>query len=226
MLLSKAMRLVTAAMWLMGALPIHAAGPPLPTLRIERTAAGPVAWIHNPGSQPLTAVLLATDNHPGGDLLFWQDEIRVPIPPGADRQLKVADLPPGISPDRIQLQGALYADGSSAGNPQMMGQAMGPLQRRRALLLETARELLRRVQKAQKAFTPKADLIGDLKVWADSLGQGPDAEPGARALVASTIDQLDGKSCSDVLVDLLKTESDIAAGGGSNPPRNQLVSHQ
>jgi hypothetical protein len=224
MLISWAMRLVTASILLAGVLSSSAAESPAPTLRIERTAAGPVTYIHNPGAQPLTAVLLTTDNHPGGDLLFWQDEIREPIPPGADKQIELSNLPAGVTADRVKVQAGLYADGSSTGDPAMVGQSIGQLLQRRGLLLDTARELLRRIEQAQKANTPKATLIGDLKVWADSLqqapnvpvyGQGPVVQSVARTLILSAIDQLNKRSISDVLVDSMKTESDIDA---SRPP--------
>lgn len=65
------------------------------------------------------------------------------------------------------------------------------------------------------------DLLGDIR---GSRGQtfarraNPDPEhPGPEC----TIDRLNGKSCSDILIDLINTESDIAAVGGYNPPRHQ-----
>jgi hypothetical protein len=146
-------------------------------------------------TQPLTAVCLATAENP-----FWEDEIREPIPPGAEKRIEISH------PGAVKVQAALYADGSYAGDRQMSG----PLREMRQFTLDTARDLIVTLQKAQKLNTPKATVVGDLKVQADALRVQANRQ-AAQALILRTISQLNGtKSYSEVLVDLLKEESDIA----------------
>lgn len=68
------------------------------------------------------------------------------------------------------------------------------------------------IQKARKQNTPAATLEGDLKVQADGLKSQPERE-ASRRLFIDTIAQLQNtKSYGDVMVDLLKEESNTASG--------------
>ena len=169
--------------------------PQMPEIRIEPTETGSVVHIHNPTTQALTAVCLATADHP-----LWEDEIREPIPPGGEKSVVFSH------PGPVKVQAALYADGTSWGDAGLVGQ----LVELRRFELTTARDLIKTLQKAQQMNTPKATVVGDLKVQADALKVQPNEE-SAEDLILRTIGQLNGtKSYSDVLVDLLKEESNIA----------------
>jgi hypothetical protein len=169
--------------------------PRLPEIRIEPKVGGSVIYIRNPTTQPLTAICLAVTERP-----FWEDEIREPIPPNGEKRIEFDH------PGTVTVQAAIYADGTTAGDKTLVG----PLLEIRRLTLTKARDLIKALQKAQQLNTPKATVVGDLKIQADTLRTQPSAEP-ARDLILRTINQLNGtKSYSDVLLDLLKEESNIA----------------
>jgi hypothetical protein len=169
--------------------------PRLPEIRIEPKVGGWVVYIRNPTAQPLTAVCLAAVEHP-----FWEDEIREPIPPNGEKRIEFDH------PGAVTVQAAIYADGTTAGDTKIVGQFLET----RRFTLNTARDLVKTLQKAQKLNTPKATVAGDLKIQADTLRLQPIGE-ASRDLILRTISQLEGtKSYSDVLLDLLKEESNIA----------------
>lgn len=171
--------------------------PRMPSVRIEPAAGGSIVFVHNPTSQPLIAVFLATRDHP-----FWEEEFREPVPAQGDRRV---DFP---HPGDVTVKAAVYADGSWAAEERLRPQ----LQEQRNHTLTTARELIKTVQKAEKQNTPLATLEGDLKIQADGLASQPEREAGRR-LILETISQLQKTgSYASVMVDLLKEESNIATG--------------
>lgn len=143
------------------ALSAHAADAPLPGLRIEPKTAGSIFFVHNASSQPLTAFLIELVDYPGSSYYYWQDEPGVTVAPGATREIQVTNMTVGAVPDYVKLQAAIYADGSTAGVPDRVEWLIG----RRRTALETAREIIRRIEKAGNAAAAKADLVQ----WSDAM---------------------------------------------------------
>lgn len=139
-------------------LPLFAIAAQLPELRTEPIGGGSVFFVKNTSSQPLTAYLIELVNYPGSSYSLWQDEISSePLAPGAEKRIQVANMTAGAVPDYMKIQAAIYADGSTAGVPEKVAQFIA----RRKAVLETTRELIRRIEKgATKA---------GLNQWADSL---------------------------------------------------------
>src|ERR1035437_2970747 len=155
----------------------NAAAQPLPELRTEPTTGGSIFFVKNAASQPVTAFLIELVNYPGSSYSLYQDEAAsVLIAPGAEKRIQVVNMTVGAVPDYVKLKGALFADGSSAGIPEKITQIV----ERRRFTLETIRDLISRLRKAQSASTPKAALIADLKQWADGL------QPAGKARISQT----------------------------------------
>src|SRR5580698_9889800 len=176
-------------------LPLCAAAAQLPELRTEPIGGGTVFFVKNSSSQPLTGYLIELVDYPGSSYSLWQDEISSePVAPGAEKRIQVTDMTAGAVPDYMKIQAAVFADGSTAGVPERITQFM----ERRRFVLETTRELIRRLEKgATKA---------DLKQWADSLQPAgkvkPTSQPvinqkAARSLVSETAARLDAHSVDE-----------------------------
>lgn len=167
------------------ALPAAAAGPPLPELRTEPTTGGSVFFIRNMSSQPLTGYLIELVDYPGSAYSLWQDEVTLePIPPGVEKRLPVTNMTVGAVPDYVKMQAALYADGTSSGDPRKVARF---IERRRSVL-ETTRELIRRIENGQSA--------GELRQWAESLqpagkSKGTVNQNAARSLISETAGHFD-----------------------------------
>jgi hypothetical protein len=130
----------------------------LPELRTEPIGGGSVFFVKNTAPQPLTAFLIELVGYPGSSYSLWQDEITAePLAPGAEKRIQITNMTAGAVPDYMKIQAAIYADGSTAGVPEKVAQFI----ERRKAVLETTRELMRRMEKGATA--------GDLKQWADSL---------------------------------------------------------
>jgi hypothetical protein len=190
---------------------------PLPELRTEPTNGGSVFFVRNIWSQPLTAFFIELVDYPGSSYSLLRDEIgSESIAPGVEKRIPVSSMTVGAVPDYVKMQAALYADGSSSGVPEKVTQ----LVQRRRIALETTRELIRRVEKAQSAATPKATLVTDLKQWADSMpplakadrsSTGAMEQAATRALVAQTLAKLDAQSLEEVLTGLRASERLLVA---------------
>jgi hypothetical protein len=201
---------------------IAAAQMPLPELRTEPTAGGSIFYIKNNSPQPLNAYLIELVDYPGSSYSLWQDEtVAEPIPPKGEKRIQVANMTVGAVPDYVKLQAALYAGGATAGIPEKVAQL---LDRRRAML-ESIRQLIGRVEKAQGEGTAKAALVADLKQWADTLqpaGRGNRNSPAAinqaaaRTLIAGTAARLDTQSLAESLTVLRTWERAL---GASAPAR-------
>lgn len=148
------------------ALPV-AAQVPLPELRIEPTAGGSIFFVKNVASQPLTAYLIELVDYPGSSFTYFRDELvsEGPIAPAAEKRIPVANMTVGAVPDYVKIQAALYAGGTSSGDPAKVAQIV----ERRRFLLETSHELTRRLEQAQKAGSSKEALVGDLKQWTQTM---------------------------------------------------------
>ena len=134
------------------ALPAVAAQMPLPELRTEPTAGGSIFSVKNNRPQPLSAYLIELVDYPGSYYSLWQDEAAAdPIAPG-EKRIQVTNMTVGAVPDYVKLQAALYAGGASAGVPEKIAQLLA----RRRVMIETIRQLIGRLEKAQAESTPKS----------------------------------------------------------------------
>jgi hypothetical protein len=207
----------TSLAGLLLALSAAAAEMPLPELRTEPTGGGSIFHVHNGSAQPLTAYLIELVDYPGSSYSLWQDDVTAqPIPAGGEKRIPVTNMTVGAVPDYVKLRAALYADGSSAGIPEEVAQLVS----RRRTALETTRELIGRLKKAQSAGTEKAAVIADLKQWADSLqpaGKGNRNSPAAvsqaaaRSVVSESASRLDASSLDEMLAGLRAAERVLAA---------------
>src|ERR1017187_10395458 len=193
-----------AAVFLL-ALPAIAAETALPELRIEPTAGGSIFYIKNNSPEPLNAYLIELVDYPGSSYSLWQDEtVAEPIPPQGTERIQVANMTVGAVPDYVKMRAALYAGGGTAGAPEKVAQLLD----RRRVALETIRQLVGRIEKAQAEGTPKSDLLAGLKQWADTLqpaGKGNRNSPAAinqaaaRGVVVGTAARLDAESVAGAL---------------------------
>jgi len=146
------------------ALPALAAEMPLPELRIEPTGGGSIFYIRNNSPVPLAAYLIELVGYPGSSYSFWQDEtVAEPIPPKTEKRIQVANMTVGGVPDYVKMQAAVYTGGASAGIPEKVGQL------RERAMLDTVRQLIGRIEKAQAEKTPKSELLADFKQSADAM---------------------------------------------------------
>jgi len=192
------------------------AAQPLPELRVEPTAGGSVFYVKNGSPEPLTAYLIELVDYPGSYYALWQDEVSAPIALGAEKRIQIANMTVGAVPDYVKMQAALYADGSSSGIPEKVTQ----LVERRRFTLQTTRELIGRLEKAQAAGTAKASVIADLKQWAESMqpqgrpnrnSQATINQAAARSLISDTAAGLDAHSIAETLAGLRASERALAA---------------
>ena len=204
------MRRMKSVIVLLAALCAAAAEPPLPGLRIEPAGEGSIMYVRNLYSQPLTAFLIELVDYPGSSYSFWQDDLAQAIPAGAEKGFPVRNMLVGAAPDYVKVRAALYADGGSSGIPEKVAQFVV----RRSVTLETTRELIRRITKAQSSGTSKDALSADLKQWAANLqpagadrnSQTAMNQDAARTVVADAISRLDELSVEAVLTRLRNTE--------------------
>jgi hypothetical protein len=190
---------------------------PLPELRIEPTAGGSVFYIKNNSSEALSAYLIELVDYPGSSYSLWQDEtVAEPIPPHAEKRIQVTNMTVGAVPDYVKMQAALYSSGASAGVPEKIAQLLD----RRRSMLETIRQLIARLEKAQAESTPKSDVVAALKQWADTLqpqGKANRTTPAAvnqaaaRALIATTAAGLDAHSLPEALTILHAWDRQLTA---------------
>src|SRR5437016_2739729 len=151
----------------LAALPLIAADPPLPGLRVEPAPKGSVIYIRNVYTQPLNAFLVELIDYPGSRFAYSIDEVTGEgIPTGVEKAFPVSSMLVGaVSPEYVKVQAALYADGSVSGNPEKIKQLIA----HRSLTLETTRDLIRRIETAQSNGTSKLGIIDILKQWSSGL---------------------------------------------------------
>ena len=211
------MSLKNLAFALLLILPAAAAEMPLPELRIEPAGAGSVLFVKNISPRPLTAFLLELVDYPGSGFAMVQDESTAePLVPGIEKRIPISNMLVGAAPSYTRLLAAIYADGSSAGAPGKVSQLV---EFRRAKL-STTRELIKRIEKAKAAATPKEALLAGLKEYGESL---PASDRRARyaaagiqsaalmTLIAETAASLNARSPDEALARLRKIESALAA---------------
>ncbi len=189
------------------ALPAVAAEVPLPELRVEAITGGSIFYVKNVSSQPLTAWLIELVDYPGSSYSLWTDEVSEPIPPGVEKRIPVSNMTVGAVPDYVKIQAAIYADGAPSGVPEKVAQCI----ERRRTVLETTRELIRRIESGQ---------VAALKQWAESIPQPGRANRNsqaainnavARSLIATTIARIESRSVAEALTVLRASERALAA---------------
>ena len=205
-------RLTAALALAMSALAL--AQSPLPDLKVEPIGGGSIFIITNTGSQPLTAYYIELAGYPGSSYVLIQDDIQSPIAAGAEKRLRTENMTAGAAPDYMKLQAAIFADGSSSGDPAKVTQIV----EHRRVMLKTTREAIQHLEKAKGM--PKADAIADFKKWAESM---PDPvrknryrpegvnQFDAKAFLAGIPAQLETGSIESVLASLESSEKAMAA---------------
>ena len=201
---------------LLVAIPALAAQLPLPELRTEATDGGSIFYIKNNSTEALSSYLIELVDYPGSSYSLWQDEtVAEPIPPQGTQRIQVANMTVGAVPDYVKMRAALYAGGATAGVPEKVAQL---LDRRRATL-ETTRQVIARIEKAQSEGTPKSELLAGLRQWADTLqpagkgnrnSQAAINQAAARGVVAGTAARLDTQSPAETLAVLRGWERALA----------------
>jgi hypothetical protein len=209
-----------AAVFLL-ALPAIAAEMPLPELRIEPTGGGSIFYIRNNSAVPLAAYLIELVGYPGSSYSFWQDEtVSEPIPPKSEKRIQVANMTVGAVPDYVKMQAAVYAGGTSAGIPEKVGQLV---ERRRAML-DTVRQLIGRIEKAESEKTSKSDLMASLKQSADAMqpagrgnrnSQAAINQAASREVILVTTVGIGRQSPADALTMLRAWEHSLAVNTAS-----------
>src|SRR5580698_6269986 len=194
------------------ALPMLAAAAQLPDLRTEPIGGGSVFFVKNTSGVPVTAFLIELVGYPGSTYSLWEDEISATaLAPGAEKRIQVTNMTAGAVPDYMKLTAAIFEDGSTAGAPEKVTQFV----ERRKAVLETTRELIKRLEKgATKA---------ELQQWADSLqpvgkvkqnSQPVINQNASRELVLGTIGKIDSLSAAGALEKLRASEKALV---GSKP---------
>ena len=159
----------------------------LPQLRVEPKTAGSIFFVRNVSSQPLTAYVIELVNYPGSYYALWQDEIMSEaIPPGQEKRIEVANMTVGAVPDYVKIQGAIYADGSTAGVPDKVSQLVD----RRRFCLTTVRDMIRQLEAGRAASTPNETVAANLRHAAEVM----QAPPTAGKTAAIRVNQAAGKS--------------------------------
>ena len=202
-----------------------AAQTPLPALRTEATDAGSIFHVRNGSTQPLTAYLIELVNYPGSSYSLWQDEAAgEPVPPGAEKSIRVVNMTVGAVPEYCKLQAAIYADGTTAGIPEKVMQFV----ERRRHVLATTRELISRIEKARGSGPSNAAVSAALKEWSDSMpaisranrnSQAAINQAAANALISDVLAKLGAGSMAgsmagsvdDALAGLRATERSLTA---------------
>lgn len=185
------------------------AQPALPELRVEAVDTGSILTVKNRAAQPLMGFLIELVDYPGSSFTLWQDDPADAVAPGAERRISLTNMLLGAAPDYVRIQAAVFADGSTAGVPAKVALMV---ERRRALL-ETARDLIRRIG----AGTEKSALLAELRQLESARAVGNVAVVSARrGFIARAIESLERRTVEETVASLKRWESALAA---SNPLR-------
>jgi hypothetical protein len=180
----------------------------LPGLRVEPVSGGTNFYVKNTAAQPLTAFILALDGYPGSNYVLVQDESSAaPIAPGEEQRIHTSNMTPGAVPDYMKLQAALYADGTSSGQPEKIAQLL----EHRRVMLETTRGLIERLEKGSGGGPGgTAALVAALRQWSGSI---PEPERRERTRPAG-INQIDSKNLIERIAQQLESSApgDVLAG--------------
>jgi len=193
-----------------------AAQAPLPELRVEPALQSSILFVKDAASQPpLTAFLVELIHYPGSYYQLWEDDLLAePIAPGAEKRIPISNMTVGAVPNYVKLTAAIYADGTSAGEPQKIAQLI----ERRKALLATTRQLIGFLVNA-KASSASAAAAG-LKQQAEALpgltrstqnSQPAINQSAAKTLTAETAAQLGSHSIDETIAWLRGAESRLAS---------------
>lgn len=187
------------------ALSAWGAGPLLPTLRIEPTTGGTILYVRNVSPQPLTAYVIELVDYPGSYFALWKDEItHEAIAPNAEKRIQVENMTIGAAPDYVKVQGAIYADGSTAGVPEKVAQ----LVEGRRFSLESVRGLIHRLEAARDQKVAKETVSANIRsaLEAMTVPRGTDRssqlrvnQTSARELYSRTAEYLDKHTMDETL---------------------------
>jgi hypothetical protein len=198
---------------LLVALPLAAADPPLPGLRVEPAPRGSVLYVRNVYSQALTAFLVELVDYPGSRFSYSTDEITGEgISPGVEKAIPVSSMLVGaVSPEYVKVQAALYADGQASGDPGKIKELIA----QRSSRLQVTRELIRRIETAQSNGTSKSAIVESLKQWSAGLESPNQVIP--RSGIGNAIRNLEQESIEATLGELKRVERAIAASKPALP---------
>jgi hypothetical protein len=202
------------------ALPAAGAAP-LPSLRIEPTTGGSIFYIRSVSTQPLTAYVIELVGYPGSFFALWQDQIiSESIAPGKEKRIQVANMTVGAVPDYVKVQAAVYADGTTAGVPEKVLQLID----RRRFLLETVRDLSRRLERAKAEAVQKEMASANLRRATEFMLLPPKVDKSSqisinqaagRELFSTTADYLDKHTLDETAAKLQEWEKALME---SKPP--------
>jgi hypothetical protein len=197
----------------LSALCLTAADPPLPGLRVEPAPHGSVLYVRNVYSQPLAAFLIELVDYPGSRFSNATNEVAGEgIPSGIEKPIPVSNMLIGaVSAEYVKVQAALYTDGSASGNPEKIKLLIAQRRSR----LETARELIHRIEMAQSSGTSKPAIVDSLKQWSESLQ--PLKQAIERAVIAHAIRDVEQQSVETALANLKRAEQAIASSKPTLP---------
>jgi hypothetical protein len=197
----------------LAALPLLAADPPLPGLRVEPADHGSVIYIRNVYTQPLAAFLVELVDYPGSSFSQSEDSVAGEgIPPGVEKAYPVTSMLVGaVSPEYMKVQAAVYADGNVSGLPEKIKLLLA----RRSSRLETARELIRRIKTAQSSGTTKSGIVDNLKQWSGSLESANQAL--ARLMISRAARDIEQQSIEEAFSNLNRIEQALASSKPALP---------
>ena len=216
------MLLTRFAATLLLALPILAADATLPELKVEPIDAGSVMTVKNAYSQPLAAFIIELVDYPGSTYSLIDDVYDKPgstaIQMGGEKKIKVSNMTIGAVPEHVKLLAAIYMDGASVGSPEKLKEIMG----RRKMRLDTERELIQRIEKAQTDKKEKDAIVAELREWGNSLvpvaklgalrpATVDPAKAAARVIILTAAAKINTQGIDVELAELKKTEVELAA---------------
>jgi hypothetical protein len=189
---------------------------PLPGLRVEPALQSSILYVKDAASQPaLTAFLVELVHYPGSYYQLWDDGLTAePIAPGAEKKIPISNMTVGAVPDYVHLTAAVYADGSTAGQPEKVAQLIA----RRKAMLATSRELIAKLEKIKSGGAAAA--AADLKQQAEGMqgltrgtqnSQPAIDQSASKSLTAQAAMQLGSHSIDDTIAWLRSVESRLAS---------------
>jgi hypothetical protein len=178
------MKLKIFAATLLLALSAAGADSPLPSLRVEPKTGGSIFYVKNVATAPLTAYIIELVDYPGSSYSLWQEEVDgKPIAPGQEKKIEVGNMTVGAVPDYVKIRAAIYADGTTAGIPEKVDK----LVMRRRFMLETAQDLIRRVEGSVAAKRPADAVAATLKQAADLMVVTPSMDRESQLVLNRTV---------------------------------------
>jgi hypothetical protein len=201
-------------------LPILAADAPLPDLHTDPAPAGSILTVKNNYSQPLDAFVIELVAYPGSTFSLVHDEMGADaIAAGAEKKINVTNMTVGAVPEHVKLLAAVYEDGATAGAADKIKEILD----RRKAKLETTREIIQRIEKAQAAGKDKDAIVAELREWSNSMAPPRGLRPApadlpkiaTRTLIGVAASHINTQGVAPELANLKKTESELAA---SKPP--------